>query len=129
MRDRIRFWMKLTLILAMAFAVYSATPAAQTGNIGLELKALLIHHFGEPAQAEALGEEFSRRAAAEGGYLKVYEAHRAFREAVDAQRRLARIDSRLADYSIRIAARDRDEQQAEAAEYYPQFAGVLPDRE
>jgi hypothetical protein len=124
MWDRLRFWTKTTAMLAIASTVYSVAPPANTGETAFAVKALLISRFGTPAQAEALSDEAARRMAVEARDLDGYEVRRAFRQAVDAQQRLARIDPRMADYAIRLATDERENRRAEVAENSPQFASV-----
>ena len=119
MRGRIRFWLKITVALAIGLTVYAATPSARDSEIAFDCKAFWIDRFGTPAQLEALTDEAGRRAAAEGGYAELHEARRALRQAIDAQQRLARMDAGLADYAIRFAMAERDQRRAEIAQNDP----------
>ena|SRR5688572_3643880 len=107
MRERIRCWLKITAALVVGLLVYAAANLSGMREILFAYKTLLVRQFGTPAQLEAVVDEAGYRLAAERDELELYEARRAFRQAVDAQRRLAQIDAGLADYAVRIAINDR----------------------
>ena len=119
MRDRIRFWLKITAAMAIGLVVYAMTHPATTSEIIFGYKTLFISQLGTPAQVEAVINEAGRRVAAESGDLELYEARVAFREAVEAQQRLARLDPGLADCAVSLATTERDERRAAMAQNYP----------
>jgi hypothetical protein len=120
MRDRIRCWLKLTAVLLIGMIMYSAAnPSPEIEELVFAYKALFVSIFGTPAQRESLTDEAGRLTAAQSGDLELFEARKAFREAIDAQHRLAELNEGLADYAVEVAIQDRDARQAAKAEDYP----------
>ena len=115
MRDQIRCWLKFTAALAMGLIIYWAANPSRIQEVLFGCKALFIGRFGTAAQLEALTDEAGRMTAAANGDLEMYEARRAFREAIDTQERLARMDEDLADDAIRIAISERHARRSAAA--------------
>ena len=130
MHDQIRCWLKFTAALAMGLIIYWAANPSRIQEVVFGCKALFIGRFGTAAQLEALTDEAGRMTAAANGDLEMYEARRAFREAIDTQERLARMDEDLADDAIRVAISERHARQSAAAaaaaaaavEDYPHFS-------
>ena len=119
MRDRIRCWARITAALAVGLLVYAAANRAQVREVVFAYETLLISKCGTPEQVEALTDKAGYLLAAERGDLELYRARKAFREALDAQRRLAQLDEGLADYAIAIATMERDAGHAVVAQNSP----------
>jgi hypothetical protein len=104
------FWFKLTALLLIAMVVYCIfAPTVTADEFRFTCKTYLVEEMGTNAQRDRLIDEASRRSAIRDGTLEAHDRTVAYCEAVEAQRRLARIDERLADYAIEVAVSERDE--------------------
>ena len=116
MRQRIRFWLKLSAAVGLPVVIFiasSSSPSVQDLVIGL--KTMAIEAFGNADQHDRLVEQTGRIMAVRNGSEEMYEKSRAFYAAVESQRRLAAIDEQLADQAIIVAQQEREERQLAAA--------------
>jgi hypothetical protein len=111
MRNRIWPRAKLWTALAMPVVLYIAAQSPEGRLIRWGAEAMVVNAFGSPEQQERLVCKVARDAAVRDGTVEGFERLEAFRAAVDAQRRLAQIDEKLADSAIIVALRDQEERQ------------------
>ena len=104
------FWFKLTGLLLIATIVYCVfAPSMTADEFRFSCKTYLVEELGTDAQRSQLIDEASRRSAMRDGSLEEHDRTVAFCQAVEAQRRLTRIDEKLAGYAIEVAVSERDE--------------------
>ena len=101
MRQRIRFWLKLSAVIVGPVALVlagSSSPAIEELRYGF--RAMAIETFGSEAQQEQMVNDMCRRDAQNWGKLEEYERMKALAEAVNAQRRLLYMDEQLAELAV-----------------------------
>jgi hypothetical protein len=110
---RLRFWLKLIVVLLTGVFLYQAAIcSSQIQDLVFGCRILAAEKLGTAVQRDRWIDESARAAAARSGTIEDAETIIAFRDAVESQRRLASKDQRLAAYALEIALSERDEAQS-----------------
>jgi hypothetical protein len=109
---RAPFLLKITgMLLVGGVFICLCAPSGAMPEFFFTCKVFLVEELGTQAQRDGLIDEVTLRAAERDGTMQDYETTVAFCNAVEAQRRLARINEKMADFAIELAASERDERQ------------------
>ena len=110
MRDRIRFWLKMSAAMVAGVVAFSALVAGPIDEgLVLGFKTMALDAFGTQAQRDQLVESIRRRDALRKGTYEEYLRDNAVEAASVALRRLAELDPAWADYVLESALSDRAE--------------------